>query len=170
MAVHLIFCRIIVEVVRPLPSPRSAPPPPPAAAAAARRKGPLCLAFCKISHLPPLCVYVYVCASTTTIAAATTTAAATTAAAITSLSSFSPSSSPPPSPPPSRSSSTSSWLSYGVSSEMYTRRRTRVHLTGAQKTESTTIPTRYLSRFKPSRVSKSALLEKSNVFEKKYSR
>lgn len=29
MAVHLIFCRIIVEVVRPLPSPRIAPPPPP---------------------------------------------------------------------------------------------------------------------------------------------
>lgn len=64
MAVHLIFCRIIVEVVRPLPSPRSAPPPPPPPppAAAARRKGPLCLAFCKISHLPPLCVYVCTCA------------------------------------------------------------------------------------------------------------
>lgn len=52
MAVHLIFCRIIVEVVRPLPKPPRRSPPP-RTLASARRKGPLSVwLFVKSTHPP----------------------------------------------------------------------------------------------------------------------
>jgi len=114
MAVHLIFCRIIAEVVRPLPPLVALPqrrrcslanlPRPLPAASVASTKGAaraLCLTFCKISPppTPPPSPFSYT--------AITSVSSSFCSCSVYSLP-------PPPPPPPPLFNSSLSRLSYGV--------------------------------------------------------